>query len=56
MQTMTSYIAAAGAGDVATGSIEYKSIFAVGLLLFIITFIMNMISIRLVRRFRQAYQ
>ncbi|MFM7213197.1 MAG: phosphate ABC transporter permease subunit PstC, partial [Actinomycetota bacterium] len=33
MQTMTSYIAAAGSGDVATGSIEYKSIFAVGLLL-----------------------
>jgi len=56
MQTMTSYIAAAGAGDVATGSIEYKSIFAVGLLLFIITFFMNMISIRLVRKYRQAYQ
>ena len=56
MQTMTSYIAAAGAGDVATGSIEYKSIFAVGLLLFIITFVMNMFSIRLVRRYRQAYQ
>jgi phosphate transport system permease protein len=56
MQTMTSYIAAAGAGDVATGSIEYKSIFAVGMLLFVITFFMNMISIRLVRRYRQAYQ
>ena len=56
MQTMTSYIAAAGAGDVATGSIEYKSIFAVGLLLFIITFFMNMVSIRLVRKYRQAYQ
>jgi phosphate transport system permease protein len=56
MQTMTSYIAAAGAGDVATGSIEYKSIFAVGLLLFVITFFMNMISIRLVRKYRQAYQ
>ncbi|MFM8238962.1 MAG: phosphate ABC transporter permease subunit PstC [Actinomycetota bacterium] len=56
MQTMTSYIAAAGAGDVSTGSIEYKSIFAVGLLLFVITFVMNMISIRLVRKYRQAYQ
>jgi phosphate transport system permease protein len=56
MQTMTSYIAAAGAGDVATGSIEYKSIFAVGMLLFVITFFMNMISIRLVRKYRQAYQ
>ncbi|MFM9136280.1 MAG: phosphate ABC transporter permease subunit PstC [bacterium] len=56
MQTMTSYIAAAGSGDVPTGSIEYKSIFAVGLLLFVITFVMNMISIRMVRRYRQAYQ
>ncbi|MDB9921521.1 phosphate ABC transporter permease subunit PstC [Actinomycetota bacterium] len=56
MQTMTSYIAAAGSGDLATGSIEYKSIFAVGMLLFLLTFIMNIFSIRLVRRFRQAYQ
>lgn len=56
MQTMTSYIAAAGSGDLSTGSIEYKSIFAVGLLLFIVTFFMNIISIRLVRRFRQVYQ
>lgn len=56
MQTMTSYIAAAGSGDLATGSIEYKSIFAVGLLLFVLTFIMNIFSVRLVRRFRQAYQ
>jgi len=56
MQTMTSYIAAAGSGDLATGSIEYKSIFAVGLLLFVFTFIMNIFSVRLVRRFRQVYQ
>jgi phosphate transport system permease protein len=56
MQTMTSYIAAAGSGDLATGSIEYKSIFAVGMLLFALTFMMNIFSIRLVRRFRQAYQ
>ena len=56
MQTMTSYIAAAGSGDLATGSIEYKSIFAVGMLLFLLTFLMNIFSIRLVRRFRQAYQ
>lgn len=56
MQTMTSYIAAAGSGDLSTGSIEYKSIFAVGFLLFLLTFIMNMVSIRLVRRYRQVYQ
>ena len=53
---MTSYIAAAGSGDLSTGSIEYKSIFAVGFLLFVMTFLMNMVSIRLVRRYRQAYQ
>ena len=56
IQTMSSYIAAAGSGDLATGSIEYKSIFAVGLLLFVLTFVMNIFSVRLVRRFRQAYQ
>jgi phosphate transport system permease protein len=56
MQTMTSYIAAAGAGDLSTGSLEYRSIFAVGFLLFAMTFAMNMVSIRLVRRFRQVYQ
>lgn len=56
MQTMTSYIAAAGSGDLSTGSLEYQSIFAVGLLLFVITFFMNIFSIRLVRRFRQVYQ
>lgn len=56
MQTMTSYIAAAGSGDLATGSTEYRSIFAVGLLLFLLTFVMNMVSIRLVRKYRQAYQ
>ena len=56
MMTMTSYIAAAASGDVSTGSIEYQSIFAVGMLLFILTFFMNMISIRMVRKFRQVYQ
>jgi phosphate transport system permease protein len=56
MQTMTSYIAAAGSGDLSTGSLEYRSIFAVGFLLFAMTFVMNLVSIRLVRRFRQAYQ
>ncbi len=53
-QTMTSYIAAAGSGDLATGSIEYSSIFAVGLLLFVITFFLNLVMIRFVRRFRQV--
>lgn len=55
MQTMTAFIAAAGIGDQPTGSTGYKTIFAVGSTLFVITFLMNLISIRLVRRFRQAY-
>jgi putative Mn2+ efflux pump MntP len=50
------FIGATGIGDVATGSIEYKTIFAVGLTLFVITFVMNMLSIRLVRKFREIYE
>ncbi|HEV3407448.1 MAG TPA: phosphate ABC transporter permease subunit PstC [Gaiellaceae bacterium] len=56
VQTMTAFIAATGIGDVPTGSIEYKTIFAVGLTLFTITLVMNVLSIRLVRRFREVYE
>jgi phosphate transport system permease protein len=55
-QTMTAFIGATGIGDVPTGSIEYKTIFAVGLTLFVITFCMNMVSIRLVRKYREVYE
>jgi phosphate transport system permease protein len=55
-ETMTAFIAATGQGDVPTGSIEYKTIFAVGLTLFVITLVMNLISIRLVRKFREVYE
>ncbi|MBU6244255.1 MAG: phosphate ABC transporter permease subunit PstC [Actinomycetales bacterium] len=54
MQTMTSYIAAAGSGDLSTGSVAYQSIFAVGFLLFAMTLLMNVAGIRLVRRTRRA--
>ena len=56
IQTMTAYIASVGIGDVPTGSIEYKTIFAVGATLFVATFIMNLIAIRLVRRYREIYE
>ena len=56
IETMTAFIAATGAGDVPTGSTEYKTIFAVGLTLFVMTFAMNFVSIRLVRRFREVYE
>ena len=54
-QTMTGFIANAALGDSRVGSIEYDTLFAVGLLLFVITLLINFISIRLVRRIRQAY-
>lgn len=54
-QTMTGFIANAALGDSRVGSIEYNTLFAVGLLLFAITLLINFISIRVVRRFREAY-
>jgi phosphate transport system permease protein len=54
-QTMTGFIANAALGDSRVGSIEYDTLYAVGLLLFAITLLMNWISIALVRRFREAY-
>lgn len=54
-QTMTGFIANAALGDSRVGSIEYDTLFAVGLVLFCITLLINVISIRLVRRFREAY-
>lgn len=56
VQTMTAFIATTGTGDIATGTTTYKTIFAVGALLFAMTFVMNLISIRLVRRFREVYE
>ena len=56
IETMTAYIAQVGIGDVPTGSVEYKTIFAVGATLFVATLIMNVISIRLVRKYREVYE
>ena len=55
-ETMTAFIAATGAGDIPTGSLEYKTIFAVGATLFLMTFVMNIIAIRLVRKYREVYE
>ena len=55
-ETMTAFIAATGKGDIPTGSIGYKTIFAVGATLFLMTLAMNALSIRFVRRFRQVYE
>ena len=56
VETMTAFIAATGSGDVPTGSLEYKTIFAVGIYLFLITLVLNIVAIRLVRRYREEYE
>jgi phosphate transport system permease protein len=56
IETITAFIGATGNGDVPRGSIEYNTIFAVGLTLFVMTLIMNLISIRLVRKYREVYE
>ncbi len=54
-QTMTGFIAQAASGESVVGSLQYNTLFAVGLTLFVITLAINLVSIRLVRRFREAY-
>jgi phosphate transport system permease protein len=56
IETMTAFVGATGIGDVPTGSIEYKTIFAVGLTLFAFTLVMNVVAIRLVRKYREVYE
>ncbi len=54
--TMTAFIGQTATGDIATGTVKYDTIFAVGALLFVLTLVMNMFAIRLVRRFREIYE
>ena len=54
--TMTAFIGQTATGDIATGTVKYDTIFAVGALLFVLTLMMNMFAIRLVRRFREIYE
>lgn len=53
--TMTGFIARVALGDSRVGSLQYNTLFAVGLLLFAITLVVNAVSIQLVRRFREEY-
>jgi phosphate transport system permease protein len=52
---MTAFIASRATGEIAQGTIDYYSIFAVGTLLFLMTLTMNMIAIRFVNKFREVY-
>lgn len=55
-ETMTGYIARISGGDLSYNTPDYNSIFAIGLLLFVITLALNLISRQLVRRFREVYE
>lgn len=54
-ETMTGHIARITGGDISYGSIQYDSVFAIGLALFVMTLILNIISGFIVRRFREVY-
>jgi phosphate transport system permease protein len=54
-QTMTAFIAQISAGDTPQGSIQFKSLFAVALVLFGLTLVLNLISNRIVARYRNVY-
>jgi phosphate transport system permease protein len=54
-QTMTGYIAITASGDLSYNTVDYNSIFAIGLTLFLMTLGLNSLSRRIVKRFRQEY-
>lgn len=56
IQTMTAYIVQVSLGDTPVGSIGYRTIFAVGMTLFTITLLLNILSAKLVQRYRNVYE
>jgi phosphate transport system permease protein len=55
-ETITGHIVRISGGDLSYDSVDYNSIFALGLLLFLVTLTLNIISQRIVRRFREVYE
>jgi phosphate transport system permease protein len=56
IETMTAYIVQVSLGDTPHQSIAYQTIFAVGMLLFLMTLVMNIISYFFTKRFREVYE
>jgi phosphate transport system permease protein len=56
IETITTYIVQVSSGNVVSGSVEYRTIFAAGITLFIFTFILNNVSHFVKKRFHQAYE
>jgi phosphate transport system permease protein len=55
-ETMTGHIVRISGGDLSYDSLDYDSLFAIGLMLFAITFVLNLISRWVVRRFREEVE
>jgi phosphate transport system permease protein len=55
-ETMTGHIVRISGGDISYNSIDYNSLFAIGLLLFVVTLGLNVISRMVTARFREVYQ
>ena len=55
VQTMTAFIVQIAIGETAQGSIQFQSLFAVAAVLFVMTFVLNLLSGWFVRKFRTAY-
>ena len=56
IETITAYIVQISLGDTPHGTLEYRTIFVCGLTLFVLTFILNVISFKLKRRFQEIYE
>ncbi len=56
IETITTFIVQVSMGDVARGTIEYQTIFAAGITLFALTFLLNNISFRIKKRFEEKYE
>jgi phosphate transport system permease protein len=56
IQTMTAFIVQVSKGDTPAGSVEYLTIFAVGAMLFVMTMLLNIVAVKLVKRYRTVYQ
>ena len=56
VETITTYIVQVSMGDVVQGSLEYKTIFAAGIALFVFTFLLNNLSFWVKKRFQEKYE
>ncbi|MFO7673113.1 MAG: phosphate ABC transporter permease subunit PstC [Lutibacter sp.] len=56
VETITAYIVQVSLGDVQHGSLEYRTIFAAGITLFVFTFLLNTLSFRIRKKYREKYE